>query len=156
MGCAEPLHEQLIRDVGIDRTPRRSESGQLLIGVAHDLETEGLSEHLARQILAEDIAKLTAEMLHEIPWAASLDQTRRNVLVYIAFVWGLHRLLGHYAKVPMLCELGLFERAGRAFYLRCDDLPESKKQRLLLLLELGADGGELALRAEALAERGIA
>ena len=73
--------------------PYRDGLGKLTIGVGRNLDDVGLSSSEIDLLLRNDILDKIAQMNREIPWWISLDDTRRMVLVDMAFNLGVSGLL---------------------------------------------------------------
>jgi lysozyme len=83
------LRDQLIRDEGLRLFPYKDTVGVLTIGVGRNLEARGISHATAEQMLDEDIAVHSAELLKRHPWVADLDPVRRGVLENMSFNLGV-------------------------------------------------------------------
>ena len=82
------IEEQLIRDEGIRLKPYKDSVGKLTIGVGRNLDDVGISQDEATLMLSNDIAAATRRIQMTLPWAASLDMVRFNVLVNMSFNLG--------------------------------------------------------------------
>jgi lysozyme len=90
----EKLKDELLRDESLRTRPYRDTVGKLTIGVGRNLDDVGISVEEARFLLENDIARTMADLSAEIPWWATLDETRKRVLVNMAFNMGVRGLLG--------------------------------------------------------------
>lgn len=68
--------------------PYRCAAGKLTIGVGRNLDDVGISEAESEMLLANDIARVQAELHTLAPWAAHLDAVRHAVLVDMCFNLG--------------------------------------------------------------------
>ena len=91
---AETIEQRIARHEGLRLTPYRCTAGKLTIGVGRNLEDRGISNTEALYLLKNDIDHYTGQVLANLPWASSLDQTRFEVLVEMAFNLGIAGLLG--------------------------------------------------------------
>lgn len=64
------------------------------IGWGHNLRDKLISQAAADQILEDDLTDCKVEALAALPWLATLDDVRANVLLNMAFNMGIHGLLG--------------------------------------------------------------
>jgi len=87
------LAEQLLRHEGLRLKPYRDSVGKLTIGVGRNLDDVGISESEAMLLLEHDIARAEGAVTARLPWVGMLDQTRKNVLVNMAFNMGINNLL---------------------------------------------------------------
>jgi lysozyme len=83
------LRDQLIRDEGVRLFPYKDTVGVLTIGVGRNLDARGISHATAEQMLDEDIAVHTHELLLRHPWIADLDDARKGVMINLAFNLGV-------------------------------------------------------------------
>ena len=91
----EQLRENLIREEGLKLKPYKctGEPPQLTIGVGHNLESRGISEAIAMQMLDEDINICLAELNATINNFERLPEPVQMTLVDLCFNLGLKRLL---------------------------------------------------------------
>lgn len=73
--------------------PYRDTVGKLTIGIGRNLDDRGITAEESAMLLANDIAAEERELLHALPWVATLDEVRQRVLVDMAFNLGLAGLL---------------------------------------------------------------
>lgn len=99
------LREQLLRDEGCRLKPYRDQVGKLTIGVGRNLDDVGLSQTEADFLLDNDISRATAAVIARVPWAMTLDEVRREVLINMAYNCGIAGLLG-FKKMLAACERG--------------------------------------------------
>jgi len=81
------LEAQLIRDEGLRLKPYKDSVGVLTIGIGHNL-TRGISEVAAMFIFREDVTDARHEA-ETLPFYASLDDVRKDVIVNMVFNMGL-------------------------------------------------------------------
>lgn len=62
--------------------------GNPTIGFGRSLSTHGISEDEAQQLLANDEARVRAEVTAALPWFVHLDEVRQAVLLAMAFQMG--------------------------------------------------------------------
>ena len=82
----ETLEQTLIRHEGLKLKPYRCTAGALTIGVGHNLDANGIPEHIAMALLAHDIAICRQEIQRAMPWSLSLPQAAQDVLVNMGFM----------------------------------------------------------------------
>ncbi len=74
-------------------------AGKVTIGVGHNLEArpldlpETITEQQALAILEDDIEDVRQELIHALPWVASMDEVRQAVLLDMGFNLGVPGLL---------------------------------------------------------------
>lgn len=88
------LIEQLKRQEGFSARPYRDTVGKLTIGWGRNLDDVGVSSVEAEFLLRNDIFAVDTELARRLPWTNALDESRRNVLVNMAFNMGFNGLLG--------------------------------------------------------------
>ena len=96
MGLIEQIkrHEDAKHIPGADFRPFKDTTGHLTIGWGRNLDTVGISEHIAEMLLAEDIARAQANLLATYPMFVALDEVRLGVLVELTFNLGIGGLKG--------------------------------------------------------------
>jgi len=87
------LTEQLILHEGLRQNPYYCTAGKLTIGVGRNLEAVGISKAEAMFMLENDIIRVMAELDEHLSWWRDLSQTRRHVLVDMAFNLGVFGLM---------------------------------------------------------------
>jgi len=87
------LTEQLILHEGLRQNPYYCTAGKLTIGVGRNLEAVGISKSEAMFMLENDIIRVMAELDEHLSWWRDLGQTRRHVLVDMAFNLGIFGLM---------------------------------------------------------------
>jgi len=99
------LTTELTRDEGIrlavydDATgepikPGSHVVGHPTIGIGRALDTHGITEREANELLHNDILAVSAEIYKRLPWVEHLDEVRQMVLASMAFQMGVEGLLG--------------------------------------------------------------
>lgn len=102
----EQEEKRLELEEGERHFPYRDSRGIWTIGVGHNIEADpvmkpdlntlmktGLSEDQIRSILDLDVAKAEKSLFSTYPWAANLDEARREVLVDMTFNMGINKLM---------------------------------------------------------------
>ncbi|MEC4589513.1 glycoside hydrolase family protein [Nitrospirillum amazonense] len=95
------LAADLRRDEGVRLKPYTDTVGKLTIGVGRNLSDVGLSAVEVDALLANDIARVIAELDHALPWWRTLSEARQRALANMAFNMGVptlltfHTTLGH-------------------------------------------------------------
>lgn len=87
------LLEMLIRHEGVRNKPYRDSTGNLTIGVGHNLDVKGISQAAIDQILKDDITDTRRGLSSIFSWFNSLDPVRQDVLVDMAFNLGVGGVL---------------------------------------------------------------
>ena len=106
------IKNQLIRHEGLRLRPWRDGRGRLTIGVARELEEQGISYQEAHELLEADIARCEAELMNEISEIyGSLNEARQIVLVNLCFILGIEGLL-NYKQMLSFLAAGDWERAA--------------------------------------------
>jgi lysozyme len=86
------LMNQLRRHEGLRLEPYKCSEGYLTIGFGRNLETNGISEAEAEFMLLNDLLMVEGELKDE-GWYNQLDETRRAVVLNMAFNLGKPTLL---------------------------------------------------------------
>jgi lysozyme len=84
--------EQLKRDEGVQHDVYMDSEGYLTLGVGHRLRGRPLSDAAVQQILQDDLAALTAELVDTYPWVTRLSPARFGVFQNLAFNLGVQGL----------------------------------------------------------------
>jgi lysozyme len=92
--------DQLVRDEGFRSNPYVDTRGHNTVGIGHNLdanplpnETYPLTVQRAKEILADDVARITGKLIAALPWADSLPEPRKGVLQNMSFNMGVNGLL---------------------------------------------------------------
>ena len=112
-------------------------AGKWSVGYGRNLEDCGLSEWEAEYLLKNDITCCKLELFTNFPWAAQLDNARKNVLIEMVFNMGINRFKG-FKKMLAACQKGEWDKAA-------DEMLDSKwasqvKQRAKTLAEIMRKG----------------
>ncbi len=91
------LEKSLIKHEGLRLFPYTDTTGNLTIGIGHNLTANGISHNIAETLLAEDIAKAITETDQMLPWVADLDDIRKRVFVELVYNLGNRLLQFHHA-----------------------------------------------------------
>ena len=86
------LMNQLRRHEGLRLEPYKCSEGYLTIGFGRNLETNGISEAEAEFMLLNDLLMVEGELKDE-GWYNQLDETRRAVILNMAFNLGKPKLM---------------------------------------------------------------
>ncbi len=88
----EKWKQYIKQQEGLRLKPYLCPTGHLTIGYGHNLEN-GITPQIAEVLLATDIAFAQIEVGGKLPWADTLDEVRRFVLVNMCFNLGSTKLL---------------------------------------------------------------
>jgi len=69
--------------------PYQCPADKLTIGWGHNLEANGIPDHIAEQLLKHDVANATIECASKFDWFGELDAVRRDVVVNMVFNMGM-------------------------------------------------------------------
>lgn len=83
----------LNRDEGKRLKPYKDTVGKLTIGVGRNLDDVGISDVESDFLLANDVAKVDAQLDEKLPWWRNLSVERQTVLLNMAFNMGVDGLL---------------------------------------------------------------
>lgn len=92
--------------------PYKDSLGILTIGYGRNLQTRGLSESEAYQLLLNDIYDHWQELITALPWVAAIALERQQVLLDMGFNMGVPRLLGFHKMIAHV-QAGEYEEAAR-------------------------------------------
>lgn len=87
------LKDILILHEGFRQFPYMDTTGHLTIGIGRNLNTRGISNNEALNLLDDDIAYFSNKLSVELPYFNSLDDVRKIVLVNMCFNLGFNGLL---------------------------------------------------------------
>jgi lysozyme len=104
------LVDQLKRDEGVRLKPYTDSVGKLTIGIGRNIQDVGITLDEAEYMLANDIARVGAEVRKYLPWTVRLDQIRLAVLHNMCFM-GIAKLL-EFKKMLAAIEAGQWEQAA--------------------------------------------
>ncbi|KID56738.1 hypothetical protein JF50_12565 [Pseudoalteromonas luteoviolacea] len=99
----EALKVQLICHVGLTVKPVRNSNGALVVGIGRQIEQVGISEQEAEYMLENDIAYLARTLSVEVPIFNRLSESRKLVLLNMAFSIGIDGLKGLKKLLAALC-----------------------------------------------------
>ncbi|MBQ4812891.1 glycoside hydrolase [Pseudoalteromonas luteoviolacea] len=99
----EALKVQLICHEGLTCVPQINETGELTIGVGRKLYQTGISEIEAEQMLERDLAVLLTAMKQDLPIFHQLSETRKQVLLNMAFTINIDGLKKLKKLLAALC-----------------------------------------------------
>lgn len=80
------------------------------IGYGHNLESGSISESACNQILSDDIER-TESALNVLPWYNQLSDTRKAVILDMAFNMGVPGLLNFYGMISAIIS-GDYQKAS--------------------------------------------
>jgi lysozyme len=109
----DKLKDSLRRHEATRRFPYRDTTGNLTVGVGHNLTGKGLSDAAIAFVLNEDILDAKTLLATWAPWALDLDDVRQRVFIELAFNMGA-KLLG-FAKALNHAKAGRWDAAADAF-----------------------------------------
>ncbi len=89
--CWERLRLDLIRDEGDKVYPYTDTTGNLTIGVGHNLTACGISQAIRDMLLTEDIV-IALGKATTFPWFEHLNEVRQRVIVNMVFNMGMARV----------------------------------------------------------------
>ena len=89
MTAPSDIYAQLRRDEGVKYDIYVDSEGWLTLGVGHRLRARALSDAAVDQILRDDVAGTTAELLEAYPWAGQLSGARFGAVQNLAFNLGV-------------------------------------------------------------------
>jgi len=127
----ESLETMLMRHEGYRQFPYK-DGGGIAIGYGSNLSKRGLSKEEAMYLMRNDIDRLTNALSKRVGAWTRLDQTRRDVLVSLAYNLGLEGVFS-FKRMMAAIEDENFELASTEMYLshwceqvgkRCPELAE--------------------------------
>ena len=88
---SEQLKKEMIRDEGYRKKLYQDSVGKWTIGIGHNIDDLGLSDHVINMIYREDL-EVAYNNLHKLyPQWQSLPATRQHVLLNMSFNLGYRR-----------------------------------------------------------------
>lgn len=112
------LIEQLIRDEGLRLEPYDDTRGFKTVGVGHNLdsnplpnETYPLTVQRAKDILAEDVARIQGTLKTHLPWVVFLPEVYAGILLNMSFNLGVGGLLQFQHMLAAVKVMGYEEAA---------------------------------------------
>jgi|TARA_R100000152_G_C6710339_1_gene138090 lysozyme len=89
----ENLKDQLVRHEGLRLTVYDCPAGYKTIGVGRNIEQKGITEEEAMFLLNNDIDYFTEQLMENLSFFDELSETRKSVLVNMAFNLGVAGLM---------------------------------------------------------------
>lgn len=138
------IFEQLKRDEGIRLSPYKDTRGFLTVGVGHNLdanplpgETYPLTPARVDEILTQDVARITGELIVKLPWVPLLKDVYRGVLQNMSFNLGVGGLLEFHHMLAAVKVMGYEEAAKQmqasSWYTQVGD----RAKRLVAQMQTG-------------------
>jgi len=118
------LLNQLRRHEGLRLEPYKCSEGYLTIGFGRNIETNGISEAEAEFMLSNDLIACENELKDE-GWYNQLDETRRAVVLNMAFNLGKPKLMQFKKFIGALSDDD-YETASKEMITGSDGVSESK------------------------------
>ena len=118
------LLNQLRRHEGLRLEPYKCSEGYLTIGFGRNIETNGISEAEAEFMLSNDLIACENELKYE-GWYNQLDETRRAVVLNMAFNLGKPKLMQFKKFIGALSDDD-YEIASKEMITGSDGVSESK------------------------------
>ena len=118
------LLNQLRRHEGLRLDPYKCSEGYLTIGYGRNIETNGISEAEAEFMLLNDLLACESELKNE-GWYNQLDETRRAVVLNMAFNLGKPTLLKFKKFIGALSDDD-YETASKEMVTGSDGVSPSK------------------------------
>ena len=108
----DALTARLIRHEGLRLKPYRDTAGRLTIGVGRNLDDVGVSRAEAMVLLCNDVAHVRSVLDQRWPWWRTLDQTRGEAMIELAFNLGAEGFAA-FTGVLALLQDGAFAAAAK-------------------------------------------
>lgn len=118
------LLKQLRRHEGLRLDPYKCSEGYLTIGYGRNIETNGISEAEAEFMLMNDLVACESELKDE-GWYNQLDETRRAVVLNMAFNLGKPKLMQFKKFIGALSDDD-YETASKEMVTGSDGVSPSK------------------------------
>jgi len=118
------LLNQLRRHEGLRLDPYKCSEGYLTIGYGRNIETNGISEAEAEFMLLNDLVACESELKDE-GWYNQLDETRRAVVLNMAFNLGKPKLMQFKKFIGALSDDD-YETASKEMVTGSDGVSPSK------------------------------
>ena len=118
------LLNQLRRHEGLRLDPYKCSEGYLTIGYGRNIETNGISEAEAEFMLLNDLVACESELKDE-GWYNQLDETRRAVVLNMAFNLGKPKLMQFKKFIGALSDDD-YETASKEMITGSDGVSPSK------------------------------
>lgn len=110
------LTVQLRRDEGEVLHEYRDDLGYSTIGIGRLIDARkngGITREESAYLLRNDMAKVDRQIQEKLPWAVTLSEPRRGVLMNMAFQLGIDGLM-HFANTLVMIEQGEYAKAADA------------------------------------------
>jgi len=88
----ESIEDMLIRHEGMRLHPYQCTAGKTTIGVGRNLDDNGITYPEAMTMLDHDVARVTNELMINLPFFSDLDDVRQAALIDMCFNMGISRL----------------------------------------------------------------
>lgn len=105
------LVDLIKEDEGLRLKPYRCTAGKLTIGYGHNIEDNGIPEHIAEALLDYDLDVADEELRDNLPFYWQLSEVRKAVLVSMCINLGWPRLSG-FEKMIAALEARAYETAA--------------------------------------------
>ena len=87
------MTQELTRDEGKRNKVYLDSRGIATIGIGRNVRDLGLSDDECAYLLKNDIARVSAELDHQLPWWRDMTENRQRALTNLCFNLGINRLL---------------------------------------------------------------
>lgn len=109
----DALAQQLMADEGVVLKPYRCTAGKLTIGIGRNIEDNGISKEEALYLLANDIARVEAQLDARFPWWRKMSENRQMAFANFAFNVGIGTVLTFKVTLGHM-EAGRYDKAASA------------------------------------------
>lgn len=130
----DKLNKLIEQDEGFRQFPYHDTKNILTIGYGFNLESDGLPRHIADLWLDWKLSNIEAELNTSLPIYAHLNDTRRMVLLNIAFNCGVQGLMAFRLMIAALNHHD-YETASKEIIN--SELAPNRRERLAYLMEKG-------------------
>jgi lysozyme len=130
----DKLNKLIEQDEGFRQFPYHDTKGLLTIGYGFNLESDGLPRPIADLWLDWKLSAIETELNAALPIYAQLNDTRKIVLLNIAFNCGVQGLMAFRHMVAAL-QVNDFENASKE--ILNSELAPNRRERLAYLMEKG-------------------
>jgi len=101
----QKLQSVLRRHEGYEKFPYKCTAGKTTIGIGHNLDDNGLPDHIIQALFEYDIEQIANELSDRLEFFERLPETIQIVLLDMAFNLGVPRLM-KFKKMLRFAELG--------------------------------------------------
>jgi lysozyme len=136
------LRLEMITDEGDRLKPYTDTQGKLTIGRGRNLTDRGISEPELEYLWRNDVDIIEREIVHNLPWFASLHPVRQRALINMAMM-GVPRLLT-FKSMLAAAQAGNWEEA--AFQVLFNRLPNGQITKSKYYLDVGSRAERNAAR----------